>query len=130
MVQPRARRISMLTLGGTAYFSGVFIVVMKLTNTPGTKGRTEDILYNTPTRSPSAPSPDMPKFNWTYANGMHESGAHISARVSTRMISFVRIVSGSKDRDAGTQRGLPPWTEKGKDIATLGLLPFLSDVKR
>jgi hypothetical protein len=59
----------------TAHFNGVFIVVMKLTNTPGTKGKVEDILYNTFSRSANPPSPNMPKIDWTYANGTRESGA-------------------------------------------------------
>ena len=58
----------------TAYFSGVFVVVMKLINTPGTKGKIEDILYNTFSRSAYPPSPNMPKINRTYVNGMLESG--------------------------------------------------------
>jgi len=58
----------------TAYFNGVFIVVMKLTYTPGTKGRIEDILYNTVSRNANPPPPNMPKIDWTYVNGMQESG--------------------------------------------------------
>ena len=59
----------------TAYFSGVYIVVMKLTNTPGTKGKIEDSLYKTFSRNANPPSPNMLKISWTYLNGMHESGA-------------------------------------------------------
>jgi hypothetical protein len=59
----------------TAYFSGVYIVVMKLTNTPGTKGKIEDSLYNTFSRDANPPSTNMPKISWTYVNGAHESGA-------------------------------------------------------
>ena len=58
----------------TAYFSGVYIVVMKLTYTPVTKGKIEDILYNTFSRNANPPSPNMPKINRTYVNGMQESG--------------------------------------------------------
>jgi len=58
----------------TAYFSGVYIVVMKLTYIPGTKGKIEDILYNTFSRNANPPSPNMPKINWTYIKGMQESG--------------------------------------------------------
>ena len=58
----------------TAYFNGVYIVVMKLTYTPGTKGKIEDILYNTFSRNANPPSPNMPKINRTYVNGMQESG--------------------------------------------------------
>ena len=58
----------------TAYFNGVYIVVMKLTYTLGTKGKIEDILYNTFSRNANPPSPNMPKINRTYVNGMQESG--------------------------------------------------------
>ena len=58
-----------------AYFDRVYIVVMKLTNTPGTKGKIEDILDNTFSRNVNPPSPNMPKINWAYVNGMQESGA-------------------------------------------------------
>ena len=58
----------------TAYFSGVYIVVMKLTYIPGTKGKIEDILSNTFYRSANPRSPNMPKIDWTYANGVHEAG--------------------------------------------------------
>jgi hypothetical protein len=59
----------------TAYFSGVYIVVMELKNTPGTKGKIEDALYSTFSRNASPPSADMPKINWTYVNGLYQSGA-------------------------------------------------------
>lgn len=59
----------------TAYFKGVYIVVMKLTNTPGTKGKIEDSLYKTFSRNADPASPNMPKINWTSVNGVHESGA-------------------------------------------------------
>jgi hypothetical protein len=59
----------------TAYFNGVYIVVMKLTNTPGNKGKIEDSLYNTFSRNVNPPSSNMPKITWTYVSGAHESGA-------------------------------------------------------
>ena len=59
----------------TAYFSGVYIVVMKVTNTPGTKGKIEDSLYNTFSRNANPPSPNMPEISWSYVNGVRESGA-------------------------------------------------------
>ena len=49
----------------TAYFSGVYIVVMKVTNTPGTKGKIEDSLYNTFSRNANPPSPNMPEISWS-----------------------------------------------------------------
>jgi len=40
----------------TAYFNGVYIAAMKLTNTPGTKGKVEDSLYNTFSRNANPPA--------------------------------------------------------------------------
>jgi len=59
----------------TAYFNGVYIVVMKLTNTPGAKGKIEDSLYKTFSRNADPASTNMPKINWTSLDGVHESGA-------------------------------------------------------
>jgi hypothetical protein len=59
----------------TAYFNGVYIVVMKLTNTPGTKGKIEDSLYKTFSRNADAKSSNMPKIDWASVNGLLESGA-------------------------------------------------------
>jgi uncharacterized protein YhjY with autotransporter beta-barrel domain len=60
----------------TAYFNGVYIVVMKMTNIPGTKGKVEDILYKAFSKNSNAPSPNItPKINSTYVNGVYESGA-------------------------------------------------------
>jgi hypothetical protein len=59
----------------TAYFNGVYIVVMKLTNAPGTKGKIEDSLYKTFSRNADPQSPNMPKINRTSVSGVHESGA-------------------------------------------------------
>ena len=59
----------------TAYFSGVYIVVMKVTNTPGTKGKIEDSLYNTFSRNANPAPPNMPEISWSYVNGVRESGA-------------------------------------------------------
>jgi hypothetical protein len=75
----------------TAYFSGVYIVVMKLTNTPGTKGKIEDSLYKTFSRNANPPSPNMLKISWTYLNGMHESGA-------VRFPAFFDNTQGQIDR--------------------------------
>jgi hypothetical protein len=51
----------------------VYIVVMKVTNTPGTKGKIED--SNTFSRNANPPSPNMPEISWSYVNGVRESGA-------------------------------------------------------
>jgi hypothetical protein len=59
----------------TAYFNGVYIVAMKVTNTPGTKGTIEDSLYNTFSRNANPPSPNMPEISWSYINGVRGSGA-------------------------------------------------------
>jgi hypothetical protein len=59
----------------TAYFNGVYIVVMKMTNSLGSKGNVEDILSHAFSKSVNPPSPNMPKINLTRANGVYESGA-------------------------------------------------------
>ena len=59
----------------TAYFNGVYIVVMKLTNARGIKAGVEENLHNLFFRSANPPSPSMPKINSTYVNGVYESGA-------------------------------------------------------
>jgi hypothetical protein len=60
----------------TAYFNGVYIVVMKMTNIPGTKGNVEDILYKAFSKNSKAPSPNiMPKIKSTNVKGVYESGA-------------------------------------------------------
>ena len=59
----------------TAYFSGVYVVVMKVTNIPGTKGKIEDSLYNTFSRNANPAPPNMPEISWSYVNGVRESGA-------------------------------------------------------
>jgi hypothetical protein len=58
-----------------AYFNGVYIVVMKMTNSPGTKGNLEDVLFHDFSKSVNPPSPRMPKINSTKVVGMYESGA-------------------------------------------------------
>jgi hypothetical protein len=59
----------------TAYFNGVYIVVMNLTNSPGTKGSVEDILFRAFSKSANPPSPNMPKIDSTNVRGAYESGA-------------------------------------------------------
>jgi len=84
----------------TAYFNGVYIVVMKLTNTPGTKGKVEDSLYNTFSKNANPPSPNMPNINWTYVNGVYQSGAIRFPAVfgnSQGQMTAVAIKSGTED---------------------------------
>jgi hypothetical protein len=59
----------------TANFSGVYIVAMKVTNAPGTKGNLEDSLHNTFSRNVNPPAPNMPEISWSYVNGVRQSGA-------------------------------------------------------
>ena len=59
----------------SAYFNGIYIVVMKLTNARGIKAGVEENLHNLFFRSANPPSPTMPKINSTYVNGVYESGA-------------------------------------------------------
>ncbi len=59
----------------SAYFNGIYIVVMKLTNARGIKAGVEENLHNLFFRSANPPSPNMPKINSTYVNGVYESGA-------------------------------------------------------
>jgi hypothetical protein len=85
----------------TAYFSGVFVVVMKLTNTPETKGKIEDILSNTFYRSANPRSPNMPKIDWTYANGVHESGViHFPAFYGNAQGQMTAVVIKSETEEA------------------------------
>jgi hypothetical protein len=59
----------------TAYFNGVYIVVMKTIINPGTKESVQDILFHAFSKSVSPPSSTMPKINSTEVNGVYQSGA-------------------------------------------------------
>jgi hypothetical protein len=59
----------------TAYFNGVYIVVMKTINNPETKDNVEDILFHAFSKSVSPPSLTIPKINATEVNGVYRSGA-------------------------------------------------------
>jgi hypothetical protein len=59
----------------TAYFNGVYIVVMKTIINPGTKESVEDILFHAFSKSVSPSSLTMPKINSTEVNGVYRSGA-------------------------------------------------------
>ena len=59
----------------TAYFNGVYVVVMRMRNSPETKGSVGEILSRAFSRSASPPSAKMPKINLTKADGVYESGA-------------------------------------------------------
>jgi hypothetical protein len=58
-----------------AYFNGVYIVVMKMTYTRGTKDNVGDILFHAFSKSVNTPSLSMPKINSTNVSGAYESGA-------------------------------------------------------
>jgi hypothetical protein len=59
----------------TAYFNGVYIVVMKMINNHGSKDRLEDILFRAFSNSVSPPSLNMPKINLADVSGVYQSGA-------------------------------------------------------
>jgi hypothetical protein len=59
----------------TAYFNGVYVVVMKMINNPETKESLEDVLFHAFSKSVSPPSSDMPKISSTETNGVYRSGA-------------------------------------------------------
>lgn len=84
----------------TAYFNGVYIVVMKMTNSPGTKGNVADSLFHAFSKSANPPSPNMPKIDSTYVNGVYESGAIRFPAVfgnSRGQMTVVVIQSGTDD---------------------------------
>jgi hypothetical protein len=59
----------------TAYFNGVYIVVMKMINNPETKDSIEDILFHTFSKSVSPSSLNMPKIDLAEVNGLYRTGA-------------------------------------------------------
>lgn len=59
----------------TAYFNGVYIVVMKMINSPETKDSIEDILFHTFSKSVSPPSLNMPKIDSAEVDGLYRTGA-------------------------------------------------------
>jgi hypothetical protein len=59
----------------TAYFNGVYIVVMKMISHPGTRESVEDILFHAFSKSVSPPSLNMPKIDSTEVKGVYQSGA-------------------------------------------------------
>jgi hypothetical protein len=58
-----------------AYFNGVYIVVLKMVNSPGIKGNVEDILFRAFSRSVNPPSPNMPRIDPIKVDGVYEAGA-------------------------------------------------------
>ena len=58
-----------------AYFNGVYIVVMRMVDSPGSKGSVEDALFRTFSRSANPRPPNMPKIDPRKVNGVYESGA-------------------------------------------------------
>jgi len=59
----------------TAYFNGVYLVVMKMKINPETKDSIEDILFHTFSKSVSPTSLNMPEINSTEVKGVYKSGA-------------------------------------------------------
>jgi hypothetical protein len=59
----------------TAYFNGVYIVVMKMINNPENKDSIEDVLVHTFSKSVSPPSLNMPKIDLAEVNGLYRTGA-------------------------------------------------------
>jgi hypothetical protein len=59
----------------TAYFNGVYIVVMKMINNPETKDSIEDVLFHAFSKSVRPPSLNMPEINSTEVKGVYKSGA-------------------------------------------------------
>jgi hypothetical protein len=85
----------------TAYFSGVYIVVMKVTNGPGTKGKIEDSLYNTFSHDANPPSSNMPEISWSYVNGVPKSGAiRFPAVFGNTKGQMTAVVIGSETEDS------------------------------
>jgi hypothetical protein len=83
-----------------AYFNGVYIVVMKLTNTRGIKGNVEENLHNIFTRTANPPSPTMPRISSIDVNGVYESGAIRFPAVfgnSRGQMTAVVIKAGTED---------------------------------
>jgi hypothetical protein len=59
----------------TAYFNGVYIVVMKMISNAETEESIEDILFHTFSKSVSPPSLNMPKIDSTEIDGVYRTGA-------------------------------------------------------
>jgi hypothetical protein len=59
----------------TAYFNGVYIVVMKMIHNNGTKDSVEDMLFQAFSKSVNPPSLNMPKVNSTQVDGVYQAGA-------------------------------------------------------
>ena len=59
----------------TAYFNGVYIVVMKMINNREAKESVEDILFHAFSKSVTPSSLNMPQISSTEVNGVYQSGA-------------------------------------------------------
>jgi hypothetical protein len=59
----------------TAFFNGVYIVAMKMSNSPGNKGKLEESLFRAFSKTAKPPATNMPKVNSTKVEGVYESGA-------------------------------------------------------
>jgi hypothetical protein len=85
----------------SAYFNGVYIVVMKMTNAPGSKSGVEESLYKTFSKNCNDPAPGkMPKINSLSVNGRWDSGAICFPAVFGNRqgeMTAVVIISGTDD---------------------------------
>jgi hypothetical protein len=85
----------------SAYFNGVYIVVMKMTNAPGSKSAVEESLYKTFSKNCNDPAPGkVPKINSLRVNGKWDSGAiRFPAVFGNRQgeMTAVVIISGTDD---------------------------------
>jgi hypothetical protein len=84
----------------TAYFNGVYIVVMKMIHNHGSKDSVEDMLFHAFSKSVSPPSLKMPKINSMEVNGVYQSGALRFPAVfgnSPGQMTVVVIQPGSED---------------------------------
>jgi hypothetical protein len=84
----------------TAYFNGVYIVVMKMSNSAGNKAKVEERLFHAFSRNANPPSPNMPKIYSTHVDGVYESGAIRFPAVfgnNQGQMTVVVIQSGTED---------------------------------
>jgi hypothetical protein len=84
----------------TAYFNGVYIVVMRMINSPETKNSIDDVLFHTFSKSVSPPSLNMPEINSTEVKGVYKSGALRFPAVfgnSPGQMTVVVVQSGTED---------------------------------
>jgi hypothetical protein len=85
----------------TAYFNGVYIVVMKMISNSDPKESIEDILFHTFSKSVSPPSLNMPKIDLTEVDGVYRTGAlRFPAVFGNRPGQMTVVVIQPKTEDA------------------------------